>query len=727
MKNSKSFFATSPKGIESILEKELEDLGAVNVKAVRAGVSFQGDIKTAYKACLWLRTANRVLMPLSDFKANTPEELYHNIYNIDWSQHLNPDGTLAIDFQTSNSSITHSQYGIQKTKDAIVDQFRDKFNIRPSINLITPDIRINIYLRKDLATVSLDLSGESLHRRGYRQPGTQAPLKENLAAAILIKAGWPEIAKKGGGLIDPMCGSGTLPIEAAMMAGNSAPGLMRDYFGFIKWKQHQADIWDELIDEAERIESEGFDHMPFIVGYDSDAQVINKAIESSDKAGLKTKIHFEKREFASCEPHVRMGKSPGLFIMNPPYGIRIGEIDQLVHLYANIGKQLREKFPGWNASVFTGNLELGKSIAIRAIKKHSFFNGKIPCSLLNFEIKPDLYFKEIKNPEKQPLSVSKAQVDDSSIEMFTNRISKNLKKLKSWLEKEKIECFRLYDKDIPEFAVSIDVYNNFVHVQEYKPPDTVDLRKASQRMGKIGEILPKILNIPKSNIFVKVRQKQKGVSQYQKHQSKGIFHEVKENDCTFLVNFSDYLDTGLFLDHRLTRELIGRMAKGKSFLNLFSYSGTATVYAARGGATSTVSVDLSKHYINWAKRNLAVNGFGESKHLFFQADCISWMKDNHYKYDLIFIDPPTFSNSKRLDSFFEIQKDHVLLIQLASKMLKDNGHIIFSNNFRKFKMDMNSLSGFSIKNITGSTIPFDFKRSPKIHNCWLLILQNSQV
>ncbi|MBU2514067.1 bifunctional 23S rRNA (guanine(2069)-N(7))-methyltransferase RlmK/23S rRNA (guanine(2445)-N(2))-methyltransferase RlmL [bacterium] len=720
MKNYKSFFATAPKGIESILEKELKDLGALNVKAIRAGVSFQGDLKTAYKACLWLRTANRVLMPLAILDASSPEELYHHVYEIDWFEHLSPDGTLAIDFQVSDSNISHSQYGIQKTKDAIVDQFRNRFQIRPSINLLTPDIRINIYLRKNEATVSLDLSGESLHRRGYRQPGTQAPLKENLAAAILIKAGWPEIAKNGGGLIDPMCGSGTLPIEAAMIAANSAPGLMRDYFGFIKWKQHQADIWESLIDEAEKIESEGFEKMPFIAGYDSDSRAIHKAIESGDKAGLITKIHFEKREFASCEPHVRMGTNPGLFVMNPPYGIRIGETEQLIHLYANIGKQLRDKFLGWHASIFTGNLDLGKSIGIRAVKKHSFFNGKIPCTLLNFEINPDLYFRDKKDAVKKPLSISTTKNDDLSIEMFANRISKNLKKLKNWLEKEGIECFRLYDKDIPEFAVSIDVYNRHVNVQEYKAPDSVDEKKARQRMDSIRDILPKIMNIPKSNIFVKVRQKQKGVSQYQKQLSTGIFHEVSENGCTFLVNFTDYLDTGLFLDHRLTRELIGKMAKGKSFLNLFSYSGTATVYAAMGGATSTVSVDLSKHYINWAKKNLAINGFDDTKHRFFQSDCILWMKDNHHKYDLIFIDPPTFSNSKRLESFFEIQKDHVSLIRLASKMLTENGHIIFSNNFRKFKIDHDGLSDLIIKNITSETIPFDFERSPKIHNCWLI-------
>ncbi len=719
MENPLTFFATSPKGIELLLEDELKELGAENVKLSRAGVSFSGSLETAYKACLWLRTANRVLMPISTFEASTPQQLYDHIYKIDWNDHLSASGSMSVDFNSSNSDITHTQFGALKVKDAIVDQFRNRFGDRPSINTRTPDVRINIYILKNLATVSIDLSGDSLHRRGYRQSGVEAPLKENLAAAILLRADWPAIAKEGGGLIDPMCGSGTIPIEAAMIAANSAPGLLRDYYGFLSWKGHQADIWDKLIEAAEQAEIEGLENLPFIVGYDANAKSIANARVGCESAGLITKVHFEKREFATCMPHPKMKGKPGLFLVNPPYGIRLGEQTELMHLYSSIGKQLIEYFPNWHASVFTGNMELGKNIGIRAQKKYALYNGAIPCSLLNFQIEEKWFVKNKKGKSVQPLKVKKqaAEGDDDMV-MFANRIYKNLKKLKNWRSKNDIQCFRVYDKDIPEFAVSIDLYWNFAHVQEYKAPDTIDPKTASKRLNGVITSLPGILNVPKSNIHLKIRQKQQGRNQYQKKQSKGEFHEIEENQCRFLVNFTDYLDTGLFLDHRPIRQIIRENANGKSFLNLFSYTGTATVYAAKGGAKSTVSVDSSKHYNTWAKQNLALNGFSESRHQFVQDDCIDWIKNHKKTYDLIFLDPPTFSNSKNKQIVFDVQKDHVELIKNTVKLMNNNGLLIFSNNFRKFKMDMKSLSYLKIENITPQTIPEDFKRNSRIHNCW---------
>ncbi|MCG8334581.1 MAG: bifunctional 23S rRNA (guanine(2069)-N(7))-methyltransferase RlmK/23S rRNA (guanine(2445)-N(2))-methyltransferase RlmL [Proteobacteria bacterium] len=718
MKNHLSLFATSPKGIELLLAEELKQIGAGDVKLTRAGVAFSGSLKTAYKACLWLRTANRVLLPISTFEAKSAEQLYDEVYRINWADHLDKEGTLAVDFNSSNSEISHSQFGALKVKDAIVDQFRAKFGSRPSVNIQTPDVRINVYVLKNQATISIDLSGDSLHRRGYRKSGVEAPLKENLAAAILLRANWPDIAKSGGGLIDPMCGSGTIPIEAAMIAANSAPGLLRDYFGFLGWKGHRPKIWEELIEEAEQAEIEGMENLPFIAGYDANAKSIANARNSGELAGFITKVHFEKREFATCLPHPKMKGKPGLFIVNPPYGIRLGEQAELKHLYSNIGMQLTEHFPNWNATVFTGNAELGKNIGIRAYKKYALYNGAIACTLLNFQVE-DKWF--VKNKQSKPLiskKPSQQKLENEEITMFSNRVHKNLKKLKSWLSSNNIQCFRVYDKDIPEFAVSIDIYGNYVHVQEYKAPDSVDPKKAQNRLGNIVSALPIILNIPSSNIHLKVRQKQQGRNQYQKKESKGEYHEVVENNCRFLVNFTDYLDTGLFLDHRPIRQFFLEHAAGKSFLNLFSYTATATVCAAKGGAKSTVSVDFSKRYNTWAKQNLALNGFSDTRHQFFQDDCVDWINNHKKQYDLIFLDPPTFSNSKTKQMVFDIQKDHVSLITNTVKLLKPGGLLVFSNNFRKFKIDSESLSSLKIENITPQTIPLDFKRNHRIHNCW---------
>ncbi len=700
------------------MTEELKDIGAMDIKMTRAGVSFSGTLNTAYKACLWLRTANRVLLPISTFEAKDEAELYDGVYRINWADHLHKEGSLAVDFNSSNSGISHSQYGALKVKDAIVDQFRNSFGCRPSVNIKTPDVRINVYILHNQATVSIDLSGDSLHRRGYRKSGVEAPLKENLAAAILLRANWRDIAKSGGGLIDPMCGSGTIPIEAAMIAANSAPGLLRDYFGFLGWKGHQPETWEKLIEEAEQAEIEGMENLPFIAGYDANAKSIANARISGELAGFITKVHFEKREFATCLPHPKMKGKPGLFVVNPPYGFRLGEQAELKHLYSNIGLQLIEHFPNWHATIFTGNAELGKNIGIRAYKKYALYNGAIACTLLNFQIQ-DKWF--VKNKHSKPLTLNKRKpkkLENSEINMFSNRIHKNLKKLKSWLSSNNIQCFRVYDKDIPEFAVSIDIYGSFAHVQEYKAPDTIDPKVAQDRINLVVSALPGILNIPRSNVHFKVRQKQQGRNQYQKKESKGEYHQVEENNCRYLVNFTDYLDTGLFLDHRPIRQFILENSAGKSFLNLFSYTGTATVCAAKGLAKSTVSVDFSKRYNTWAKQNLALNGFSDSKHQFFQDNCVEWIKNHKRRYDLIFLDPPTFSNSKTKQMVFDIQKDHVSLITNTVQLLNPKGLLVFSNNFRKFRIDSESLSNLTIEDITPQTIPLDFKRNPRIHYCW---------
>ncbi len=385
MQTKHTYFATTPKGMETVLLEELKALGAKNVKQTRAGASFSGNLKLVYQVCLWSRIANRVLLPLLSFRATNPDELYQGVQQIHWEEHLDRQGSLAVDFQSSRSTITHTHYGALKVKDAVVDQFRNKYGIRPNVQLDCPDIRINVYVFKDEATVSLDLSGESLHRRGYRKEGVLAPLKENLAAAILIKAGWPKVANAGGALIDPMCGSGTLAIEAALMAADFAPGMLREHFGFLKWKQHHPTIWDELLMEAEAREGAGIKKLPPIFGYDVNPEAIQGALTNLERAGLTGFVHFERKKLAVCQPPKELRQN-GLLVVNPPYGERIGKIRELKQLYANLGKQLKQYFQGWNAAVFTGNTELGKNIGLRATKKHTLYNGALKCSLLQFKI-----------------------------------------------------------------------------------------------------------------------------------------------------------------------------------------------------------------------------------------------------------------------------------------------------------------------------------------------------
>jgi 23S rRNA (guanine2445-N2)-methyltransferase / 23S rRNA (guanine2069-N7)-methyltransferase len=722
------FFATAPKGIPPLLVEELKTFGASGVKETLAGASFKGDLETAYRACLWSRLANRILMPIANIAAGDPDELYLGVQSIPWEDHLEPDGSLAVNFTSTRSKITHTHYGALKVKDAIVDRFSGKYGVRPSVALKNPDIRIHVYLLRNKATVSLDLSGESLHMRGYRKDGREAPLKENLAAAILIRAGWFEVVRAGGGLIDPMCGSGTIPIEAALMAADVAPGRLRRYFGFFNWKGHQEEIWKKLVQEAEQRAIAGMEILTPIIGYDSDRKAVRAAHSNLERAGLEGRVHFERRELADLKPHPAIGSRSGIVVVNPPYGERMGDRKAIGELYESLGQRLRNHFKGWKASVLlTEETDPGKRIGIRARKIHTFYNGAIKCKLLNFDVEPERYFDPDQTALSRPTGPRLNPNTRPEIRMFENRIRKNLRRLKNRLKRENIHCYRLYDRDLPEYAVAIDRYEDFLHVQEYEAPRSVDPRKAKERLNDILVKLPEILEIPKNQVFLKVRSHQRGDSQYPKLGSERVFHQVREGGLKFLVNFVDYLDTGLFLDHRTTRQIIGEMVRGKSFLNLFSYTGTATVYAAKGGAKSTVSVDTSETYLDWARRNLALNGYAEYRHTFVQADCLSWMDAENRKYDVIYLDPPTFSNSKKLKRDFEVQRDHVELIRRAVRLLDKNGVLIFANNFRRFRLDSAALNHLKIVDMTRETLPFDFYRSPGIHHCWEIMRKHTTV
>jgi 23S rRNA (guanine2445-N2)-methyltransferase / 23S rRNA (guanine2069-N7)-methyltransferase len=380
------FFATTAKGLESLLAAELRELSAEHVEIDRAGVSFVGPLEVAYRACLWSRVANRVLLPLGSFPAETADALYAGVRSVRWSDHVRPRGTLAVDCATSQSRLAHSHYAALKTKDAIVDQLRERAGMRPSVDVSRPDVRVNLYLHRDRAVISVDLSGESLHRRAYRARGVPAPLKETLAAAILLLAGWPELARAGAPLLDPMCGSGTLPIEAALMAADVAPGLRRPHFGFTGWRGHAPDLWQRLVAEARAREIREPRKLPVIRGADIHAGAVRSALANVERAGLRGRVHVEKRALADSVPLPGRPHTAGLFVVNPPYGERVGAIEALAPLYAEIGDVLRRRFPGWTGYVLTGARELAKHIGLRATRRFILYNGAIECRLLQLPI-----------------------------------------------------------------------------------------------------------------------------------------------------------------------------------------------------------------------------------------------------------------------------------------------------------------------------------------------------
>ena len=722
-------FATTPKAMETILTEELQSLGITSIKATMAGVAFQGDLETAYRACLWSRTANRILLVLSSFEVKTQDDLYNGVQKIDWFEHINPDDTFAVSFSAKNSqAINNTHFGALKVKDAIVDQMRARFNRRPGIDTAQPSIRINVYLHNEIAQLSLDLSGESLHRRGYRDVNIKAPMKENLAAAMLLRCGWPQIASQQGSLIDPMCGSGTLLLEGAMIAADYAPGLLRDYFGFLGWKKHDAECWKKLRLEAVQRKKKGLEKLPVIAGFDQDRHTVNTALAHIANAGLQNKIHVERRDIGDAAPAESW--KPGLLICNPPYGERLGDEQETAELYKKFGESLKAHFLGWKAAMIISNPELGFRLGIRSQKPITLYNGALECKLLRLDIEEHNFFipkaKTQEDRITQAIETSTGeQTEAAGAEIFANRLKKNLKKLARWAKQNHINCYRVYDADLPEYAAAVDIYQGdktWVNIQEYEPPKSIDQHKADQRLAGLLVEIPLVLGVDREQVFLKIRRKQRSTDQYEKHGDQGRFHSIEEGGCRLLVNFEDYLDTGLFLDHRPIRLMIQQQAKDKRFLNLFAYTGSATVHAAVGGATATTTVDMSNTYIGWAKNNLALNKT-TGEHEFIQADCVEWLaqaaqQPDGRQYDLIFLDPPTFSNSKRMDDVFDIQNDHVQLINDAASLLAPGGVLYFSTNFRRFKIDLAALSGLTVKNITAATIPEDFARNPRIHYCW---------
>ncbi|HWU69034.1 MAG TPA: bifunctional 23S rRNA (guanine(2069)-N(7))-methyltransferase RlmK/23S rRNA (guanine(2445)-N(2))-methyltransferase RlmL [Stenotrophobium sp.] len=749
-------FATCPRGVEPLLATELVTFGATGIKERTGGVACSGELATAYRACLWSRLASRVLMPLSTFPLTDVDALYAAAHAVDWPELFDLRSSFAIEVAGHSPNVTHTHYAGLKVKDAIADRFRALGGERPNVDTDNPDIRIHLHMDKLNGTLSLDLAGDSLHRRGYRARSVEAPLKENLAAAILIRAGWPELAAQGAPLLDPLCGSGTLVIEAAMIAADIAPGLLRARYGFESWLDHKPKVWKDLRTEAAARKAAGLARtLPPMAGQDLSSIAIKSARSNAERAGLGAHTQWTVMDASLARP---IGERAGLLATNPPYGERLGAEAEIIKLYSLLGATLKQHFGGWHASIFTGRPDLGPRIGLRTSSMYALFNGALPCKLLNFEI---------------PVLTESNAVSISGGEDFANRLRKNLKQLGRWVQRENVSNYRLYDADLPDYNLAVDVYQAaqlHVHVQEYAAPKTVDPVKAERRLREALTQIQQVLDVPGSRIHYKIRRAQKGTAQYQRQAEQEEFLQVEEHGCKLWVNFEDYLDTGLFLDHRPLRLRIQREAAGKRFLNLFAYTASTSVHAAVGGAAQTVSVDLSNTYLEWAERNFSLNGYaaqlpmsrtkpaasaspwgnhgGEragsayrgasanrprsaskshatAPHQLLRADCLQWLREQAAgpkpgRYDLILCDPPTFSNSKKMEGTLDTQRDHVELITLCAKLLAPGGTLYFSTNRRGFKLETAAFAQLDVKDITQQTLGEDFRRPPPMHRCWMI-------
>jgi 23S rRNA (guanine2445-N2)-methyltransferase / 23S rRNA (guanine2069-N7)-methyltransferase len=712
------FLASSPRGFGDLLARELRDLGAAEVRERALGVEFTGTLQTAYRACLESRVASRVFLEVARFEAATDEEFYAAIRAIDWRAHVDPRRTLACDFSGRHPALTHTRFGALRLKDGICDQLRDVAGSRPDIATDRPAVRVHAHANGPQVTVSMDFSGEGLHRRGYRSEAGEAPLRENLAAGMLLRAGWPDKAANAAEFLDPMCGSGTLVIEAAMVAAHMAPNARRQYFGFFGWPGHERPTWEAVKQAALSREIR-----PTIKlrGMDADAAVLDAARANAHRAGLGELLDFSPGRLRDARP----ADGAGFLATNPPYGVRLEDRDAARGLMRELGELLRAHFAGWEAAILAGSPDAGLELGIRAERVHTLWNGALECRLLRLKISG--------SAEKQLLHKSRSARIDASLadtpgaKMFGNRIAKNLKQLEKWAAKEQVSCYRLYDADMPEYSFAIDRYAEaggdrvWLYVQEYAAPRTIDAESVQRRRNEALAALPGVSGVPAERIHLRQRRRSAGGVQYEKLGDAAEFQLVEEGGLRFWVNFTDYLDTGLFLDHRITRQRLRAEAARARFLNLFAYTGSATVYAAAGRARGTTTVDMSATYLAWAQRNLAVNGFFSQDHELIQEDCITWLKTavaERRQFDLVFLDPPTFSNSKRMSDILDIQRDHRALIDRCMALLAPGGKLVFSSNAQKFKLDAELPTVYQVTDVSRATIPRDFERNSRIHVCF---------
>lgn len=726
------FFASASANQNDIVEKEVLKARGTDLRVSSGGVEFEADLETAYRFSMWTRSATRLLVLVhrcDDIKDT--DQLYEHALSLPWENWINPEVTFSITQTVSDCRwISNSHFAALRFKDAIVERIRGAYNgERPNVDKDNPDITFHLHVNRNLVSWYVDFAGRNISKRGYRTSQTEAVMGEFMAASVLYRSQWYRCLEDNPvTLLDPFCGSGTICIEAALMATNTAPGLLKpERFAFFKLPIHKQEVWDIIVKEAE---SQKHECKCRIVGWDIDEDAVEISRDNAAEAGVDNLIEFEVHDFTKTTAEDVSALNPeseqdifGCIVTDPPYGVRL-EISEsaLRHLYSKTGEIAFNLFGGWHMAILCANQELLGYIEMKPDRTNTLINGGLECQIAHYYIFSAKQRAEMLEKAKAKREERLSTPLSEGAQMAANRLKKNLASIGSEMKKQGVSCYRLYDADMPEYSAAIDVYENrWINLAEYAAPSTIDEEDAKRRLDELVLATERVTGIDLDNIYVKRREIQKGSSQYVKKgtPSASHFFIANENGHRFSVNFQDYLDTGLFLDHRPVRKYIEEHSKDKRFLNLFCYTSSATVYAAAGGALSTVSVDANANYLDWSMKNMALNGFTQMNHFYYRDDCLSYLRESHDQYDLIFCDPPTFSNNKSRGTF-DVQRDHGYLIRSCMKHLAKDGTLIFSTNFTKFKMFAEIYDDFDVKDISEETIGDDFKRNSKIHRCYLI-------
>ena len=711
-------------GLEWVLAGELEAIGAREIRVGRRTAEFAAapgqDRETLYRAVLECRTAIRVLEPLGRFRVDSPAALYRSLQAIDWTEQLTTADTLRVDAVIHDTFLTHSLYAAQVVKDAVVDQLRTPSGRRPDVRLRGATLRLALHLVGGVATIFRDAAGRSLHQRGWRAGEVEAPLSEVLAAGILALSGW----RPGEALLDPLCGSGTLVIEAATIAADMAPGLWRARrrsHGFFRFRDCDRGLADRLVADLERRvrPPEGV-----FQASDLDPGAVAAARSCAAVAEVAPYVVIEQRHFEEVRPPA----VPGLVVTNPPYGERL-PVRRSAALFRRLGDWLVRHAGGWRAAILAANTPATKHFGLRTTRRIPLRNGPIDCRLLAVEIRPRSAAPDVAEHTARPAPArTGCRPTDAQIGDFRRRLAKRFRHLSRWARRQGIEAFRIYDRDIPEIPLVIDWYAGWLHAAEYDRPHERTEIEHDVWLDRMIEAAALELGVPPGRTFLKLRRRQRAGGQYDKVEDRQTLLTVKEGGLDFEVNLSDYLDTGLFLDHRLTRGLVRHEAAGRRFLNLFCYTGSFSVYAAAGGAVETTSVDLSNTYLDWTRTNLARNGFRDAgRHRTVRDDARSFLEHRVRRgeppVDLVVVDPPTFSRSAKTPVPWDVQRDHAALLELVAVNLAPGGIVYFATNYRRFRLADEPLSTrYDIRDITRRTMPEDF-RDTRIHRAWRLVLR----
>ena len=780
------FYASCPEGFESALADELKRLGLSHVRRLKGRATFEGELEEGYRACLWSRLASRVFVVLGRFEAQDADELYDGVYDIAWENIVRPHATIAITARGVTEQLRNTRFSALRAKDALCDRLAEATGRRADVDAADPDVHLLLSLRQRRASISLDLSGDPLFKRlppaATRAGEGTHVLRPDYAALVLAQVGWTALCEREltaddyenealPTLIDASCAGGGLLLEAVNILTGRAPGAARERWGFEGWQLHDAALWEQLTAEARERETAARERQARIVAVDIDPAARKTAERMVKCAGYKRFVDFCAAKPATMLDHA--GAVAGAAIVadttETPLSLMhdamtlIGELRRAPELAsAPVAALTRDGLmaralhaePERSIAVMPNNEEAAIEVWPSLDHAAATFEAATSADAAGEAEGAGDAGDETGTASAMPEPAATLDLGDGKplpvlipeSEQFANRLRKNARLRRKWAKREGVSCYRVYDADLPDYSAAIDLYEGcpqtpgrWLVIAEYAAPKTIDPALAQARMLDILAIAPRILDVPAEHVHAKARMRSRGGSQYGKQGAgKGGSGEraniarrrlplIEEGGLTFAVNFDDYLDVGIFLDHRVTRNLVREHAKqARRFLNLFAYTGTATCYAADAGVEETVTVDLSNTYLDWAERNMRQNGFTGSNHYFVRDDVLAWIREQRQtdnRWDLIFCDPPTFSNSSKMGRrTWDVQRDHVDLIVGISRLLTREGEAIFSCNLRTFKPDTEALAraGVVLTDITEQTIPEDFARNKRIHHCYIV-------